>query len=296
MPGIDAKSLIKAPPMDFAGLLAANSSNVKPGRRSKIPNYTPSTSLNPRAEMNTFNRRHGPDGEMMVASGLYDMDSRLLGEEDLKHPKLAEALKRAHPNAIDGHLRLHVTGGGRVLQANNETSVLPAWRKAFVHVLGAGGATGNVDSMRELAPNMGAYVNEVNKSQLILMTLSLQLQAWIKQPNWKNDFWGSNYPRLSEIKTKWDPNMVFYVTPGINADLMYVKDGRMCLVQGKPTELPSDIPPIGDNENIAVRARDAVSFPYLYAGPGKPPVWGLPYPQIPSATASPVPLSTSKSA
>jgi hypothetical protein len=66
--------------------------------------------------------------------------------------------------------------------------------------------------------------------------------------------------------------MVFYVTPGINADLMYVKDGRMCMVQGEPTKRPGDSAPVGDNQNIASRARDAVSFPYLYAGPGKSPV------------------------
>jgi hypothetical protein len=101
------------------------------------------------------------------------------------------------------------------------------------------------------------------------------LKAWIKQPNWKHEFWGSNYERLSQIKTKWDPNMVFYVTPGINADLMTVKNGRMCFVQGTPAKLANDMAPVGDNENIAVRPRDPVSFVYIYNGPGKPAVVGL---------------------
>lgn len=160
MPGIDTKSLIKAPPSAnpfgaFAGLMG-NASAPKP--------------LNPRAEMNHFNKRHGPNGDVMTTNGLFDMDSRLLGEAELTNPKLADALRRAHPQVLDGHLRLHVTGGGKVLQENNATSVLPAWRKAFVHILGAGQGTGNVDSMRELAPNMGAYVNEV-----ILLTLTEKL-------------------------------------------------------------------------------------------------------------------------
>jgi hypothetical protein len=156
MPGIDTKSLIKAPPSAnpfgaLAGLMG-NASAPKP--------------LNPRAEMNHFNKRHGPNGDVMTANGLFDMDSHLLGEAELTNPKLADALRKAHLQVLDGHLRLHVTGGGKVLQENNATSVLPAWRKAFVHILGAGQGTGNVDSMRELAPNMGAYVNEV-----ILLTL-----------------------------------------------------------------------------------------------------------------------------
>jgi hypothetical protein len=69
--------------------------------------------------------------------------------------------------------------------------------------------------------------------------------------------------------------MVFYVTPGINADFMYVKDGRMCMVQGNSSKLPGDMVPIGDSQNIATRARDPVSFPYLYVGPGKSPVLGI---------------------
>jgi hypothetical protein len=70
--------------------------------------------------------------------------------------------------------------------------------------------------------------------------------------------------------------MVFYVTPGINADFMHVENGRMCM--GAPAKRPGDAVPTGDNQNIASRARDAVSFPYLYAGPGKSPV-PRPYPK-----------------
>jgi hypothetical protein len=69
--------------------------------------------------------------------------------------------------------------------------------------------------------------------------------------------------------------------------MMTVRDGRMCKVQGQPTKLVDDMVPIGDNENVAVRPRDAVSFLYLYDGPGKAPKWGLSFPKIPAATGAP---------
>jgi hypothetical protein len=37
------------------------------------------------------------------------------------------------------------------------------------------------------------------------------------------------------VKTKYDPNMVFWNTPGINADFMEVRDGRVCRVNDNET-------------------------------------------------------------
>ena len=97
-------------------------------------------------------------------------------------------------------------------------------------------------------------------------------QAWIKNPDWKKTFWGPNYPKLSEIKEKWDPEMVFYVTPGINADHMIARDGRLCKVQGPAAKLERDMAPLGDNRNDIVYRGDKVTFPLLFNGKDKPPV------------------------
>lgn len=40
-------------------------------------------------------------------------------------------------------------------------------------------------------------------------------QASVTEPNWTESFWGANYPRLSSIKTALDPNMNFWVSPGM---------------------------------------------------------------------------------
>jgi len=41
-------------------------------------------------------------------------------------------------------------------------------------------------------------------------------QADPVQDNWQTNFWGTNYPKLKDIRKKWDPKGVFYAvsTPG----------------------------------------------------------------------------------
>jgi hypothetical protein len=64
-------------------------------------------------------------------------------------------------------------------------------------------------------------------------------QASVNEANWTQAFWGSNYPKLSELKSQIDPNMTFWVSPGINADRMQAVDGRACLVTPTP-ETPTE--------------------------------------------------------
>lgn len=54
-----------------------------------------------------------------------------------------------------------------------------------------------VQALRDLAPDSGAYINEADPTE----------------PNWQTTFWGSNYPRLLELKNYWDPNGVFWCIP-----------------------------------------------------------------------------------
>lgn len=102
-------------------------------------------------------------------------------------------------------------------------------------------------------------------------------QAWIGNPNWRETFWGPHYEKLSEIKSKWDPNMVFYVTPGINADhMVFREDGRLCKASGPIQRVALDASPIGDNKNKYVHKKMPVTFPIVYQGKGKPSLtnWG----------------------
>ncbi|EAQ86284.1 hypothetical protein CHGG_07537 [Chaetomium globosum CBS 148.51] len=69
-------------------------------------------------------------------------------------------------------------------------------------------------ALREAAPNGCAYVNEADPYE----------------PNWQEAFWGDNYPRLLELRKKYDPNGVFYAvsTPGTE-DWEQIETGtRLC--------------------------------------------------------------------
>jgi hypothetical protein len=101
-----------------------------------------------------------------VPQGLAPLDSRLLGVEALKHPNLTALLRAAAPRYVagttPGSLQGHLIGGGKVWKPEDDTAVLPAWRKTLTHVItyrqrDEPGA----DSLRTLAPDLGAYANEV---------------------------------------------------------------------------------------------------------------------------------------
>lgn len=102
-------------------------------------------------------KRHGPGMDMAspTPQGAMPLDSRLLGESHLTSPDLKAALMAAS-RGLQGHLVANPD-----LKYDN-TSLLPAWRRAYVHMIGTRvGTLMNVDSLRKLAPDMGAYSNEV---------------------------------------------------------------------------------------------------------------------------------------
>jgi hypothetical protein len=66
-----------------------------------------------------------------------------------------------------------------------------------------------VQALRELAPDSGAYLNEADPTE----------------PNWQQAFWGSNYPRLLDLKMKWDPDGVFWCLPCVGSELWTVSGG-----------------------------------------------------------------------
>jgi len=123
-----------------------------------------------------------------------------------------------------------------VFQPNSDMSLLPAWRKAYAHLITVGSEQSDVTPLRKLAPNMGEYANEASRLT----------------PDWRNAFWGSNYGRLSEIKKKYDPGHLFWVTPGIDADAWTVKGQRLCkatVAEQRATHRAGEIAPKGDNPN-----------------------------------------------
>jgi hypothetical protein len=210
-----------------------------------------------------FSRRHGPgSGEMESAEtqalGVEPLDSILLEKEHLTHPKLAEALEASMPSGVRGQLRGNLVSGRKVHQLANESSVNPAWRRAYSRIIASadGGDSKkypDTSPLKALGKDSGVYLNEASTNQT----------------NWKQAFWGSNYERLSQIKTKYDPNGVFWVTPGVNADHFSVQDGRVCRVNTANRARYVNVAPVTDNPNLAM------GMSYNADGPGFP-FWATP--------------------
>jgi FAD/FMN-containing dehydrogenase len=57
-------------------------------------------------------------------------------------------------------------------------------------------------TLRAAAPDTGAYVNECDYFQ----------------PNWQKALWGTNYPRLANIKKRYDPDALFFVRHGVGSE------------------------------------------------------------------------------
>jgi hypothetical protein len=96
------------------------------------------------------------------------MDSRLLDNTALTSPQLAKALENAMPKLENAMLRGHLVSGRKVHSIGiTDTSVNPAWRKAYVHIIGTGVGVPNIGSLKELTKDSGAYSNEVNKQNYI---------------------------------------------------------------------------------------------------------------------------------
>jgi hypothetical protein len=109
-------------------------------------------------------RRSVNELEYAYPKGHSPMDSRLLGESHLSNPLLSAALRDAMPHTESGMLRGHLVAGGKVLDERPETSVHPSWREAYIHLIGTGRKHPDVKSLKKLAPDMGAYANEVSLS------------------------------------------------------------------------------------------------------------------------------------
>jgi len=181
--------------------------------------------------------RHDPETHNAPpkANPITNLDSRLLGPKHFANPDFKAALRNAIPlnsgQPAQTLLQGHLIGGNKVWHPDDDNAVLPAWRQALTHLIGYK-VIGNwsIDSLRKISPDSGAYANE----------------AFPLSENWQQDFWGANYPKLSQLKAKYDPKMLLWVSPGINADYYEVRDNRVCK---RLTKYVQKTAPPTDNRN-----------------------------------------------
>jgi hypothetical protein len=127
-----------------------------------------------------------------------------------------------------------IVSGGQVFKDETDpySGVLPAWRSSyFSNIVARGYTIGTPESvaesihhdityvktaaMKALAPNTGAYMNEADRLD----------------PDWKVDFYGTNYNKLLSIKQQYDPASVFYCPTCVGSDAFGEdSSGRLCKV------------------------------------------------------------------
>jgi hypothetical protein len=205
---------------------------------------------------------------MTQSRGTLYLDSWLFSASHLKSPDFAKALEDAMPLLPDGQYRGQFIGGSKVwaLGVNDTTSILPAWRRTYAHIVQTGVGKPSSAPFRKLAPDMGAYANE----------------ATAEMPGWRNVFWGTNYAKLLAIKRKYDADGLFWVTPGVGAESWSaMPEGRLCR---NPTTAgdgksvadggADERPPPTDNLNIADQTKldetRGPLFPYVPGPDGVP--------------------------
>ncbi|TPX57014.1 hypothetical protein PhCBS80983_g04121 [Powellomyces hirtus] len=97
---------------------------------------------------------------------------------------------------------LHLVAGGAVARfAASHTAAHPGWRDALLHVVAI--FPNSRQPLSDVSgPRQAAYFNEADASE----------------PNWRDLFWGAHYERLLKIKTRWDPNGLFYCFRCVGSD------------------------------------------------------------------------------
>ncbi len=162
---------------------------------------------------------------------LHGYDSRWLSATLLNDEHLQDFADALYAAAEQWEVSLHVNKGlagapPEVIDAARDTATNPAFLNAFaLAILGAeeppaypgvpghevNAAEGRRDAgairrsmaeLRKVAPDSASYVSESN----------------FFEEQWQRAFWGANYPRLLEAKTKYDPEGLFFVHHGVGSE------------------------------------------------------------------------------
>ncbi|XWX01146.1 hypothetical protein V2A60_009171 [Cordyceps javanica] len=158
--------------------------------------------------------------------------SRLLHRESLNDSKALGAALLSGTGPL-GFSTFFLVGGKGVQEAKpagGSNAVNSHWRGAYVHTITATqGVPFDKETtdknlkelekawapVRLISPSSGAYINE----------------ASIFEPDFHDSFWGTNYPRLAQIKSRVDPHDVFWCTPCVGNEHWHQLDsGQLCRV------------------------------------------------------------------
>lgn len=125
----------------------------------------------------------------------------------------------------------HLVAGGKVSEnACIDSAIHPAWRTAKTHIVLA-----NIWEDSASLSNISSIQNAFKDSQLPILEqiagssgAAYSNEADSLEEDFKTTFFGPHYPRLEDIKRRYDPNDLFIVAAGVGSD-KWDKDG-LCRV------------------------------------------------------------------
>lgn len=159
------------------------------------------------------------------------LGSRLMTRDLLKSAdgpkKLTDALrslKTIPGNKPSGQQSIQglVTAGPQVWANSDVDSALhPIWRQTQVHVAFVRGweVDAPVSEQFKIQKNMTQVeVPILKKLDTTAVGGAYLNEADAYDPDFRSTFWGPNYPRLAQIKQKWDPEGLFIVRSGVGSE------------------------------------------------------------------------------
>ncbi|KAF6802682.1 FAD binding domain-containing protein [Colletotrichum musicola] len=114
--------------------------------------------------------------------------------------------------------------------ANQDNAVHPAFREMVFFLVTSSNRTADHSTPAALASQNRYLQEQVLQPWRDLAPVSegggtYLNEASVEETDWKESFYGGHYPRLSQIKSKWDPTDVFYATTAVGSERWVVEDG-----------------------------------------------------------------------
>jgi len=185
---------------------------------NEAPNYT-----------EHYDKYFGPLPFGNIQVGIAQYGGRLIPRDTITTNNVAFN-KVARNITQDGVIFIGVATNVAPFASNAANAVLPAWRKTLVHatLTTPWSFTAPWADMIALQDKMTKsimpQIESVTKGSGVYMN-----EANFQQPDWQQEFFGSNYGKLNTIKEKYDPSHVLWSLNTVGSEYWKVaSNGRMC--------------------------------------------------------------------
>jgi FAD/FMN-containing dehydrogenase len=142
--------------------------------------------------------------------------------------RLADALfESSRHSRVELHFNKGLAGGTPdAIARARDTAMNPAVLSAFALAIAAASEQPVYPGVPGHEPSVAAGRNaaqRIERSMHELRAVAGQTGSYVSEsnyfePRWQHAYWGSHYPRLADIKTKYDPDGLFVVHNGVGSE------------------------------------------------------------------------------